>query len=409
MPERPSCSRPTLLVLASTYPRWSGDHEPGFVHELAKRLVDRFRVIAVVPRAPGALRHENLDGVEVIRYCYAPRRLETLVNDGGIVTNLRCHRWKLLLVPTFVVAQAWRTWRVLRTRQVDVIHAHWLLPQGLIAVMLSKWSRHHPAVVVTSHGADLFALQGAVLNALKRLVVRKASAVTVVSEAMRGELVRIGAAVDSVEVQPMGVDLTERFTPDTATQRSRHEVLFVGRLVEKKGLRYLIDAMPAILKAHPSAYLTVAGFGPEEAARKSQVVALHLQAKVRFVGAVKQVDLAVRYRHAAVFVAPFVEATTGDQEGLGLVSLEAAGCGCSVVMSDLPATWGVFPEGAGCVRVVPGDIAALAKAVIEVLVHRDIHIRGVELHREQAIKRFDWGAVSRHYAHILETCVGRER
>lgn len=397
-----------MVVLASTYPRWSGDHEPGFVHELAKRLVDRFRVIAVVPRAPGALLRESLDGVEVIRYRYAPRRFETLVNDGGIVTNLRRHLWKWFLVPTFVMAQAWRTWRVLRTRRVDVIHAHWLLPQGLIAVMLSKFSRLHPSVVVTSHGADLFALRGAALTALKRLVVRKAFAVTVVSEAMRKELGRIGANNSSVEVQPMGVDLTGRFIPDPTKKRSRDEILFVGRLVEKKGLRHLIDAMPAILSAQPSAYLTVVGFGPEEVVCRAQAKDLGLEEKIHFVGALQQADLPPRYQRAAVFVAPFVETSTGDQEGLGLVSLEAAGCGCPVVMSDLPATRDVLPEGNGVVRVPPGDCAALAEAVAGVLARIDLHLSGVEARREQTTKQFDWAAISRRYAHILESRVGCE-
>src|SRR5689334_22160597 len=97
---------PRLLVLATTYPRWPGDPEPGFVHELSKRLADRFRVVALVPHAPGAKRRECMDGVEVVRYRYAPQRMETLVNDGGIVANLRRAKWKLLLVPGFVLAQA---------------------------------------------------------------------------------------------------------------------------------------------------------------------------------------------------------------------------------------------------------------------------------------------------------------
>lgn len=409
MPKRSSCKRPTLVVLASTYPRWSGDHEPGFVHELAKRLVDHFRVVAVVPGAPGALARETLDGVEVIRYRYAPRCFETLVNDGGIVTNLRRHHWKVLLVPTFVLAQAWHMWRLLRTRQVDVIHSHWLLPQGLIVALLCKLSRHSPPFLVTSHGADLFALRGKTMNALKRLVVRKASAVTVVSEAMRVELARIGADVGGVDVQPMGVDLVKRFTPDPAIQRSHDEILFVGRLVEKKGLRHLINSMPAILRAHPSAYLTVVGFGPEEAERRAQVERLGLQGNIHFAGAMPQMDLPARYRRAAVFVAPFVEASSGDQDGLGLVSLEAAGCGCPIVVSDLPTTRDVMPEGAGCIRVVSSNSSALAEAVLDVLIRREVHLRGVEAYRERAAKRFDWHVVSQSYVDILEACIGRER
>ena len=89
-------SRKKLLVLASTYPRWEGDPEPGFVHELAKRLTTPFKVRVLCPHAWNAAAQEMLEGVEVVRYRYAPVRFETLVNDGGIVNNLRHQPWKWL-------------------------------------------------------------------------------------------------------------------------------------------------------------------------------------------------------------------------------------------------------------------------------------------------------------------------
>jgi Glycosyltransferase len=403
MPDSPNSKRPTLLVLASTYPRWSGDHEPGFVHELAKRLTDQYHVIAVVPSAPGAAARETLDGVDVIRYRYAPRRFETLVNDGGIVTNLRRHRWKMLLVPTFVWAQAWRTWRVLRTRQIDVVHAHWLLPQGLIVALLGSLLWRFPPYLVTSHGADLFALRGRNSSKLKRFVTKRAAAITAVSEAMRDELKRIGADVDKVRVQPMGVDLCHNYAPDSTVERSRDEILFVGRFVEKKGLRHLIDAMPAILLAHPSAYLTVVGFGPEEAERRAQVRRLDLQSKVQFVGALSQSELPAVYRRAAVFVAPFVQAPSGDQEGLGLVAVEAAGCGCPVVVSDLPTTRGVFDSGLARL-VASGSAAAISDAVCRALVAQPSGDFLSES-RMSLIARFDWSVVAGGYAKILRDMV----
>ncbi len=391
--------RPRLLILASTYPRWEGDHEPGFVHELAKRLTGEFDVTVLCPHAPGALAIEDMNGVEVIRYRYAPARWETLVNDGGIVTNLRRAKWKLVLVPIFLLAQALTAWRLSRRYRFDTIHAHWLIPQGLIAAALQYLPGRNVPFVVTSHGADLYALKGRVMNALKRFVLRRAAAVTVVSGAMRDELAAMGEDASRISVQPMGVDLSERFTPDPNVVRSTDEILFVGRLVEKKGLRHLIDAMPAILATRPSICLSIVGFGPEEIERRDQVEQLGLQGNVRFLGAVRQDDLPGLYRRAAVFVAPFVEAASGDREGLGLVLIEAAGCGCPVMVSDLPAVRQVFPNAAGASFVSPGNPVALATAVLSALATRH-SVTDSEMQRLR--DEFDWNSRARHYSNILK-------
>ena len=402
MPEVPGSQAgdrlPVLLVLASTYPRWAGDPEPGFVHELCKRLTDRFRVVVVGPHAAGAKSRETMDGVEVVRYRYAPAALETLVNDGGIVTNLRRVRWKWLLLPGFALGLLWTAWRTIARERPAVAHAHWLLPQGLALAALGAIDWRVPPFLVTSHGADLFTLRAAPLQGLKRFVARRAAAMTVVSAAMRDEMVRIGIDASKVEVQPMGVDLSHRYTPDPTVPRSSDELLFVGRLVEKKGLRHLIDAMPRILAARPSAFLTVAGFGPEEAERRQQVEGLGLQEKVLFLGAVAQAQLPSLYRRAAVFVAPFVEATSGDREGLGLVAIEAAGCGCPLIISDLPAVHQVFPAGAGAMLVEPGNTVALAEAVESVLKGAMQHPL---LERERLCAAFDWNSRAQRYATIL--------
>jgi glycosyltransferase involved in cell wall biosynthesis len=286
-----------------------------------------------------------------------------------------------------------------------VIHAHWLVPQGLVALILGRLSRRPTPYLVTSHGADLYALRGRGLNSLKRIVLDRAAAVSVVSKAMVEELACLGANAKKVSVQPMGVDLQERFTLGIRGRRSADEILFVGRLVEKKGLRHLIDAMPAILLARPSAFLTVVGFGPEEATCRAQVQRLGLESTVKFVGAKSQTDIPAFYRRAAVFAAPFVEAVSGDREGLGLVLVEAAGCGCPVVVSDLPAVRDVMQAGAGCVRVVPSDSVALAAAIVDVIGHLEVHRQGVEASRDQLVQRFDWASVSQRYGNLLEACV----
>ena len=403
-----SDGRPCLLVLASTYPRWSDDPEPGFVHELARRLTGRFRVIVLCPHAPGAGKSEALDGVEVIRYRYAPERWETLVNDGGIVTNLRRSTWKYLLVPGFVLAQAWTAWRLIQREKVDVIHAHWLIPQGLIAALLQRMPGRKLPFVVTSHGADLFALKGRLLQRFKRFVIRSACAVTVVSEVMRERVREIASDAVKVSVQPMGVDLHHRFVPDADTPRSQDELLFVGRLVEKKGLRHLLDALPAVIAHRPGTRLRIAGFGPEEAALRHQVETLGLAGHVEFLGAVTQADLPGLYRRAALFVAPFVQAGSGDQEGLGLVLVEAAGCGCPILAGDVPAVRDVLGRASNSV-VDPREPAQLANVIVDVLENPQRARASAETLQESLIDRFDWQNIANGYAQILAACGARTR
>ncbi|RRN58791.1 glycosyltransferase family 4 protein [Pseudoxanthomonas sp. SGNA-20] len=393
--------RPRLLVLASTYPRWANDHEPGFVHELAKRLVDHFEVMVLCPHAPGAATRETLDGVEVVRYRYAPESLERLVNDGGIVTNLRRHPWMLALLPGFLLGQLLALASVVRHRPPAAIHAHWIIPQGFVAALAGTLGLHRSPILVTSHGADLYALGGWLPRKLKQWTLRRCTRATVVSTAMLEPLHSLGMAPAHTSVAPMGVDC-RRFAPHPGTPRSPRELLFVGRLVEKKGLRHLLDAMPMVVAKHPGTTLTIAGFGPELEERMAQARHLGIADKVRFLGAVTHDRLPDLYRRVAMLVAPFVPSESGDRDGLGLVSAEALACECPVVTTRIDAVKEVFDGIWPPHCVTPGSPDELAEAICKVL---DRHDDAVSWAQEQAIrirKKHDWSSVSDDYASMLK-------
>lgn len=402
-------ARKKLLVLTSTYPRWQGDHEPGFVYELSRRMQDKFEIVVLCPRAPGAKDTESFDGVSIVRYAYAPRSYETLVNNGGIVTNLRKKPLKLLLLPSLLISQMWYLRKLINTERPDAIHAHWLIPQGLIVALLTLFKKDIPPMLVTSHGADLFALKGRVFDSLKKFVARRASGLTVVSSAMKVELEKLRIPL-TIDVLPMGVDLQSRFTPKPDSKRTKNEILFVGRLVEKKGLHTLIQALPLILESCPDVVLKIAGFGPEKQYLETLVRQMNLEQTVSFVGACSQTELPSMYRSASVFVAPFVEATSGDQEGLGLVVVEALGCGCPTVVSDIPATNDVVKDISGVSVFPAGNREALAASVLLQL-NDDINQVNIEKSLEILRERFDWAQVSGKYVSKLTylMSVGIER
>lgn len=397
-------NKPTLMVLASTYPRWRNDPEPGFVHELSRRLSARFHVIAVVPDAPGADPSGELDGVEVVRYRYAPRGWQTLVNYGGIATNLKRSPWKWLLVPGFVLAQYLAVRHLIRTRHIDLVHAHWLIPQGMTARLFARGARAIP-YLVTSHGGDLFGLRGRLLNVVKHRVAASSQAMTVVSTAMKEEAVRVGLRPPQLEVLPMGADLRVRFVPDPQMQRVSDELLFVGRLVPKKGLRHLLAALPDVLARRPLVTLTIAGFGPEEDSLKAQARRLDIDSHVKFAGAISQNNLPALYRRASLFVAPFIRDADGNQEGLPVALMEAIGCECPMVVGDVAGVRDLLGEKASTVCVRVEDTATLASTITKALEHPSEARMCARMIRKAVIDRVDWKAVACGYAALIDSCI----
>lgn len=392
-----------ILVLTSTYPRWPDDTLPPFVHELAHRLTGEFEVHVLAPHAAGCKTREQLDGVEVHRFRYLPTRLETLAYSSGMLQGLRRRPWRLLALPLFLMAEGFATLRLLRQRRFEVIHAHWLLPHGLIALLARALCGYAPAVVVTAHGADVYGLKGRFAVALKRRVTRLAEHVTVVSTAMLLDLTA-ECGEGAYSVLPMGVDTNTRFTPPPAGAQ-RRGLLFVGRLADKKGVSVLLNAMTR-LRELTELKLSVIGAGPEEPALREQTARLELQRRVEFLGPVTNRELPDWYQRAALLVFPSVVATHGDQEGLGLVPVEALACECPVAASDLPAIRDVIRDGETGRLVAPGDPAALAAVIRELLLDPTQAQRLAAVGRAYVQARFDWDRVASRYSALFKSLAG---
>jgi len=179
--------RKKILVTASTFPRWKDDTEPPFVYELCKRLVKHdIDVDVLAPHAEGARSKEIMDGINIYRYPYFLSKYERLSYNGGILANLKRNKLNYMLVPLFLIAQTFATWKILSHKKYDLIHAHWLIPQGLISVIITKYlQKERPKILCTSHGGDLFAFQSPLFNKIKKWILNNSDGVTVVSEHMR--------------------------------------------------------------------------------------------------------------------------------------------------------------------------------------------------------------------------------
>ena len=392
--------KPRLLVLTTTFPRWPGDHEPPFVFELARRLTDSFDVTVLAPHAPGAAREETTDGVAVRRFRYAPDRLERLAYDGGIPTRLRRHPWLALLLPSFLLAQIGAALQLTRQQQPAVIHAHWLIPGGLVGAIVKELLPGKRRLLITAHGADVHLRDRWPIRALKGLAIDSADTVTIVSRALRDRVRPFVPEGTRLEVASMGVDLHARYIPGQQ-KRPTATLVFAGRLVEKKGVADLLEAMPRVRDRRPGVRLLIAGHGPLEQELRAHAERLHIDDAVEFLGSVANERLPDTLRRASVAVLPFRTADDGDTEGLGLVAVEAMGCGIPVIVGDVPAIHDVVTHAETGWIVPPGDPAALADAILQLLDDPALANRLAENARRHAVRTFDWSVVAGRYRMLL--------
>lgn len=389
--------RERILVVTSTFPRWAHDNEPPFVFNLCKHLSATYDVFVLAPHAPLAKTIECIEGIHVARFRYFFDWGESLAYQGGVMANLRKNRLRYLLVPLFFAFQVFALRKLLKLHQFEIVHAHWLIPQGLSAVICNRISVRFPVLVCTSHGSDLHGLRGRFLSAIKRFVIRNVAALTTVSKAMRDIALALGAKPELTSVISMGVDTLRDFTPDPAIGRSTGGLLFVGRLVEQKGLDLLIKAMPHLLAEFPACTLTVVGDGPASEDLHRLSVDLGVDRHINFVGAVANDRLPDFYRKAAMFVCPSVE-----EEGFGLVCVEALACECPVVATDLPATREIIQDGMTGFLFQRANRVELTQKVMALL-HSPETGRNMGMAGRNFVQmNFDWEVITRKYCDLFK-------
>jgi colanic acid/amylovoran biosynthesis glycosyltransferase len=389
-----ACRRPRLLVIASTFPAAADDGTPAFVRDLALAEAEEFDTLVLVPRVPGAALREDRGGLLVRRFRYFPRRWEDLA-DGAIVENLRRRRSRWLQVLPFVLAETWALRRAIRRHRPDVLHVHWIVPQGLAALLVGRkvpW-------LITSHGGDLYALSDPASGWLKRAVLRRAGAVTAMNGDMAARLIAQGAAPETTHVLPMGADVDLIRAGGAAEEQVPGRILFVGRLVEKKGLAVLIDALRGVRA--PGWSLEVAGDGPLRAELTARAEGL----PVTFRGALPRTEIAKAYARSVVVAVPSVAAASGDQEGLPVALLEAMAAGCAVIGSRIAGIDAAVVDGDSGLLVPPGNAAALAAALDELLCDADRRAKLGAAARARA-DGFSVAAAGARYRSLLRDVAG---
>jgi glycosyltransferase involved in cell wall biosynthesis len=282
--------------------------------------------------------------------------------------------------------------------QPDLLHAHFATDA---CAFLPVARRLGLPLVVTLHGYDAGLSDAAhARTAMGRIFLRRreelwahAASFVCVSEHLRRVAVSRGFPEEKLWVHHTGVPVQEHLAA-RAGRRERGHVLFVGRLVEKKGCAKLLAAMERVEKRHPGARLTVMGDGPLRGELEA-----HARERLRrctFAGAEPHAVVRRVMETATVLAVPSVPAANGDCEGLPTVIPEAMERGLPVVAFDGSGAEEAIEDGVNGWLAEAGDEEALAEALLRVL-------------RDPARGRQMGGEARRHVERHLNLAVQTER
>lgn len=303
----------------------------------------------------------------------------------------KAHHSSVFEQASFVWPMYARALEMMRERDYDIIHAHFVVPTGLVAARLSAQSG--VPFVVTTHGSDVpgynperFQLAHRLIHPLWRWVVSRAAAITSPSRFL-AELICTHL--------PRPVELVANPHPAGPLPLSVrcNRVLVVSRLVERKGVHHLIEAL-----ATQSApwELVVAGDGPALPALRRQAEQLGVNAA--FLGFLPHDRLRELYASSAIFVLP------SAQENFPMVLLEAMAAGCAVITTAGTGCAEVTGDAALLVR--PGDVDGLRHALDRL--SADPALRAAYAgHARRQVMRFSAGAVAGRFERLFERCRAR--
>ncbi len=374
--------------------------------ELLKRLRAQDVDVEVLTSSYRGLGDQSFEGIPVHRFRYFPARWENLTHDEAAPDRMRRSLLYKLAPAFFVLFGVIAAWRLARRRRYDIIHIHWPLPLALLGWAAARASGAPRVTLFYGVELRLVARAFPALRGFLRWAIRRSERVVAISRYTADE-VRALVARD-VEVIPYTYELAA--APQRVDREEVREptILFVGRLVERKGVPVLVDAV-AELRGETPARLVIVGDGPERAAIERRAAERGIADAVEVRGQVSDEALLGAYAGADVFVLPAIVDSRGDTEGLGVVLLEAMNFGLPVVGSAVGGILDIVVPGESGMLVPPGDSAALADALRRLLGDPALARRLGDAGRERVRTHFSWARIVSRWIQLYRSLVPASR
>ena len=384
-----------VLMVATAYPRYHGDVITPWLVELIQRLQKKGMQVAVFTSSYKGLGNQVVDGVTIYRFRYFLRKYERLTHEETAVDRIKRGPFNIVLALFYILFGTLNIVRLVKKERFDIIHIHWPFPHILFGVFAKTAGQAR--LFTTFYGVEIRWLKQkfAFLFRPFSFFFNKADTITAISTHTAQELDAI--TPKKIEIVPFSAAIG----PRRGTTSDAKEIIFVGRLVERKGVRYLIEAFAHVKGTIPHR-LIIIGDGPERADLEQRARDLDLQDRVIFTGRISDEELYRHYNQCSFIVLPAVYDAKGDIEGLGVVLLEAMSYAKPAIASNAGGITDIMMDGDNGFLVPPGDVQALAHAVEQLATNNAIRERMGIRAKQVVDEKFSWDRITNQLISLYE-------
>ncbi len=388
--------------VVTSFPRYVGDPEVPWLVEALNRLQKAGMGITVFAPSFKGLTDHMVDNIPVKRFRYFYSPFERLTHDEGAPNKIRTPFYKILAL-FYLIFGSISIFRFCHVEHFNAIHVHWPFPQGLLGLIAARACR--AKLILHFYTAELSLARRCWFSRLfLRFLIKKADLVIAISTYAREQIRQISGR--EVIVIPYGPTLQRK--EFNSKPHPVPPLLSVGRLIKRKGLEYLIEAVEILIKKNRRLILTIVGDGDQREHLHRLVVSKKLEGVVKMTGKVSHEELQKYYEDCDLFLFPSIVDDAGDTEGLGVVLLEAMSYGKPVIASRVGGIVDIVQDHVTGLLVKEKDPVGLSAAIERLLDNptlvEQIRQNGFDLLK----KKFNWDNIIARWKSVTLECVLHE-
>lgn len=406
-----------ICLLTHTFPRFNGDSAAPFMDGVAESLCQKNNEVFVLTPYSPLFKNIERKPYKIITYKYIlPKCLHLLGYSKTLTNDKKIPLVNLLISPLLYLFGFIALLRLIKKEKIDLISAHWILPNGFIASVASLLTGI--PVVSTLPGSDVYMAQK---NLVFKLMVRFAAfiskGITSNSPELLHDLQQLGVDSKKFSTIIYGVD-PFKFYPNYKNRQDLRKrlnivedaiiILSVGRLVEKKGFKYLVEAASLILQKNKEVIFVIIGDGDQQKELEDLIEKKGLTNNFYLLGDINYQKLPDYYNMADIFILPSIRDSKGNLDDQSVAVIEAMACGLPVVTTNFLGYRVVIKNKMSGFLLPPKNILRISQTLNNLILSRNLREKIGKQARINVLKKFSWQIIGYEYLQLFNLISKKE-